>query len=168
MGNLRDQFQKANLLSKKDAKRLAHEERVQRTEIGREGVEAAQKAHQAEVEALAAEQRAKQKETQAQLDAERRVADERAACEQILEKDVLRPSNGRARFYFAIEDGSLPWLELSDIDCRRVQAGEFAITRMGPRSSHDYGLLGLASAKRIARLHPDKIAWWPSAAGRRE
>lgn len=168
MGNLRDQFQKANLLSKKDAKRLAHEERVTRTEIGREGVAAAQQAHLAEVESLQAAQRAQQKLTQAQIDAERRATEERAACEQILEQDLVRPSpQGRVRWYFAIDDGSLPWLELSEIDARRMQAGEFAIARVGASTAHDYGMLAVAAAKRVARLYPDKIAWWPSSVDRR-
>ena len=34
MGDLRDQLKKANLLSKKDAKRIAHEERVHRKQKG--------------------------------------------------------------------------------------------------------------------------------------
>lgn len=168
MGNLRDQFQKANLLSKKDAKRLAHEERVARTEIGREGVAAAQQAHLAEVEALQAAQRAQQKLTQAQIDAERHMAEERAACEQILEQDLVRPSpHGRVRWYFTIDDGSLPWLELSEIDARRMQAGELAIARVGASAAHDYGMLAVAAAKRVAKLYPDKIAWWPSSVDRR-
>ena len=43
MGDLRDQLKKANLISKKDQKRLEHEQRVRRKKVGREGLEQEQK-----------------------------------------------------------------------------------------------------------------------------
>jgi len=163
MSNLRDQLQKANLLSKKDAKRLAHEERVQRSEAGREGLEAAQRARQQELERKLAAERAQQRSQQAQVEAERRAAEERAACEQILAQDVIRPGQGRVRFVFQLPDGQLPWLELTELEYKRMLSSEFAIVRLGGPHTHDYGLLALPSARRVARYFPEKIAWWPPA-----
>lgn len=57
MGNLRDQLEKAKLLSEKDARRLAHEERVRHKEIG--GADAADREkaeHQEELARRRAEQ----------------------------------------------------------------------------------------------------------------
>ena len=95
MSNLRDQLEKANLLSNKDAKRLAHEERVHRTEVGREGLDQEQRARQQEIDRLRAQERNLTKAQQSQIEAERRIAEERAACEQIMAKDVTRPGHGR-------------------------------------------------------------------------
>ena len=39
MGDLRDAFKKAGLIDDKAEKRLKHEERVQRKELGREGLD---------------------------------------------------------------------------------------------------------------------------------
>lgn len=163
MSNLRDQLQKANLLSKKDAKRLAHEERIHRTEVGRDGLEQEQRARQEEIDRLQAAERNERRTQQAQTDAERRLAEERAACEQILAQDVTRPGHGRMRFFFQTAEGYLPWLEFGEIDFKRMLSSEFAVVRLGEPQTHDYGLLALASAKRVARIFPDRIAWWPPA-----
>ncbi len=165
MSNLRDQLKKANLLSSKDSKRLAHEERVHRTEVGREGVDQEQRARQQEIERVRALERSQTKAQQAQIEAERRNAEERAACEQILAQDVVRPGHGRLRFFFETEEGFLPWLELSEVDFKRVLSSEFAIVRVGGRRTHDYRLLAVPAAKRVARLFQDRVVWWPPAAG---
>jgi uncharacterized protein YaiL (DUF2058 family) len=163
MSNLRDQLKKANLLSGKDAKRLAHEERVHRTEVGRAGLDQEQRARQQEIDRLQSQERSQQRVLQQQTEAERKAAEERAACEQILAQDVTRPGHGRLRFHFETDDGWLPWLELSEVDVKRMLSSEFAIVRVGGPRAHDYGLLALASAKRVARLFPERIAWWPPA-----
>ena len=49
MGDLRDQLKKAKLLSDKKARQLAHEERVHRKKVGREGLEKEQSERQAEL-----------------------------------------------------------------------------------------------------------------------
>lgn len=165
MSNLRDQLHKANLLSKKDAKRLAHEERLHRAEAGRQGLEQEERARKEELERLQAADREQRREQQAQTDAERRAAEERAACEQILGQDVTRPGHGRLRFYFEVDDGHLPWLEFGDVEFRRMLSGEFAVVRLSGEQAHDYGLLSVASAKRVARHFPERVAWWPPAAG---
>lgn len=165
MGNLRDQFKKANLLSNKDAKRLAHEERVHRTETGRQGVEEEQRARQSALERLQAQEREQRRAQQAQTDAQRRDSEERAACEQILSQDIKRPGHGRMRFFFQTKEGYLPWLEFGEVDFKRMLSAEFAIARLGNAHAHDYGLLAVAAAKRVAKQFPDKIVWWPPAAG---
>lgn len=63
MGNLRDQLKKARLLSEKDARRLAHEERVRHKDIG--GAKASDQEKAEHQEALArkrAEQAAKDRQ----------------------------------------------------------------------------------------------------------
>jgi len=60
MGGLRDQLRKASLLSDKDARRLAHEERVRHTKIG--GAEAADQEKAEHQRALAEKRRAQAEE----------------------------------------------------------------------------------------------------------
>ena len=70
--SLRDQLKKANLLSDKDAKRLAHEARVERADKGREQLEAEAAARQQELAQMSAKERERTKAEQEALDRQRK------------------------------------------------------------------------------------------------
>ena len=74
--SLRDQFKKANLLSDKEARRLAHEARLERAEKGREGLDAEAATRQRELELLQTRERDRTRREQEQLDAERKQREE--------------------------------------------------------------------------------------------
>src|SRR5262245_27523491 len=115
MADLRDQLKKAKLLSAKESKQLAHQERMHRAEVGREGVEREQSERRAELAQQQESERETQRETQRLLEEERRGAAERAACQELLEREVIRPrERGGKRWYFQLADGSLPWLEVDE------------------------------------------------------
>ncbi len=162
MGDLRDQLKKAKLLSKKDAKRLAHEERVHRSQVGREGLEREQAERRAAIEQQRSEQRQHTAEVQAELDAARRAAAERAACEDILAREVVQPhARGGRRWYFEVEDGSLPWLEIDEALHFQLQSGHYWVVRTGAPGSHVYGLLEAEQARRVFAAIPDVVVWAP-------
>ena len=161
MGNLRDQLHKANLISKKDAKRLAHEERVHRKEVGgAAGVEKEQAAHEAELTRMKEARRVADREQ----DAERRLriaaATEAAACEELLRREVRRPGRrGAHRWHFCLADGQLPFLELPLTERMQLQDGSMCIVRVGPVDSHDYGLISSTHGERIAKVFADRVVW---------
>lgn len=160
MATLRDQLKKARLLSEKEARRLAHEERVQRKAKGREALESEQEQRRRELEALREQERNKARAAQAELDRRREVEAERAACLEILAKDAFRPRpGGTIRWYFRLDDGRLPWLEVDPRERRELQSGAFAIVAVGPPGSHDYALLPTALARRVARAFPERVVW---------
>ena len=161
MGNLRDHLKKANLISDKRARQLAHEERVQRKTIGREGLEQDREQRAAELRQLRDEEREQTSRAQAAIDQARQQAAERAACEQILATDVLTPRAGGQRFYFELDDGQLPWLELDEKTARSLGAGELCIVRTGSLHSHVYGLLAIDLGRRLAATMADRVAWAP-------
>jgi uncharacterized protein YaiL (DUF2058 family) len=162
MGNLRDQLKKANVLSDKDARRLAHEERVHRSEVGRAGLEREDEERRKELARLRDESRADTQAAQSQLDEQRQAALRRAECGDLLEREVVPAgSGGRTRWFFEVEDGSLPWLDLNDLEFKRLLSGDVVIVRRGPPGSHAYGLLNLAHALRVREFFPERIAWWP-------
>ena len=165
MGDLRDQLKKAKLLSKKQAKRLAHEERVHRTEVGREGIEKEQQQRKAELEQQQARDREQTRRAQAELDAGRNAAAERAACEEILRNEVRpAPNRGQQKWHFQVEDGSLPWFEADEALRFQLQSGAFWVVRVGGAGSHAYGLLPVEQARRVAEALPERIAWAPGRA----
>lgn len=158
--NLRDQFKKANLLSDKDARRLAHEARVERSEKGREALEQQARARQEELDRLAAAERARVRAAQEDLDRERRAREERAAVQALLAA-ARKPAGGPIRFYFATPDGQLPWLELQPREAQEVRAGQLCIVRARLGVVHDYRLLPLESCRRLARVLPELIVHSP-------
>ena len=158
--NLRDQFKKAKLLSDKDAKRLQHEARVERTEKGREGLEREAQQRQQEVEALQQREREKTRREQEQRDRERKQQEEVAAVRTLL-ADARKPGPGPVKFYFAAGDGSLPWLELSPREAQELRSGALCVARVGSKATHNYRLLPLETARRVARTAPEAIVLAP-------
>ncbi len=163
MGNLRDQFKKANLLSDKDARRLAHEARVERTEKGRAGLEQEQAARQQELTAQREQQRALDRDQQRELQAAREAEAEAAAVADVLAREARKAGPGQTRWYFQTPDGDLPWLEVSPQEARELRAGMHAVVRVGPAGSHDYRLLPVDHARRVQRLRPEVVAFAPKA-----
>jgi uncharacterized protein YaiL (DUF2058 family) len=158
--SLRDQFKKANLLSDKDARRLAHEARVERKEKGREVIEQEAAARQQELSQLSAAERERIRREQERLDRERQQREEFAAVQALLAA-AKKPGPGTVKFYFATPDGHLPWLELSPREAQEVRSGHLCVVRGGPPSTHTYRLLSLDATKRVARVRPEVIVLAP-------
>jgi uncharacterized protein YaiL (DUF2058 family) len=158
MSNLRDQLKKAKILSDKDARRLAHEERVHKKEIGREGIEAERAARERELETLRETERTRHAEREAALAAQRAAEAERAACLAILETEVKGVGRG-APWYFELEDGRIPFVRIDELDRHQLAGGQLCIVRRGEGDAHVYGLLATPLAKRIAQQFPRRLAW---------
>jgi uncharacterized protein YaiL (DUF2058 family) len=159
--SLRDQFKKANLLSDKDARRLAHEARVERKEKGREQIEQEQAGRLQELGRLQADERERTAREQQQLELQRKQHDEAAAVAAILQDESRKPGPGSARWYFETADGLLPWLELSPRDVQQLNAGMLCVVRTGSAATHDYRLLGTELCRRVARVRPEVVAFAP-------
>lgn len=163
--SLRDQFKKANLLSDKDHKRLAHEARVERKEKGREQLEQESKQREKELADLAAADRQRTQKEQRELEALRQQKEEAAAVDAILQQ-AHRAGPGTVKFYFEREDGSLPWLEVSPREAQELRAGQLCVVTTSAAAVHDYRLLGLELARRVARVRPELVALAPPGVGR--
>jgi uncharacterized protein YaiL (DUF2058 family) len=158
--SLRDQLKKANLLSDKDARRLAHESRVERKEKGREQLEGEALARQQQLEAMTAQQRERTRAEQEAEGRQRQQREELAAVQALL-ADAKKPGAGTVRFYFEAPDGSLPWLELAPREAQEVRAGQLCVVRSGPPSTHTYRLLPLEATRRVARVLPEVVVFAP-------
>lgn len=158
--SLRDQFKKANLISDKEARRLAHEARVERTEKGREGIDAESAQRQRELEQLQARERERTRREQEQLEAERKQREELQAVQMLL-TEAKKPGPGAVKFYFEAGDGTLPWLEVTPREAQEVRAGALCVVRGGAPGTHTYRLLPLEATKRVARVMPDVVVLAP-------
>lgn len=161
MGNLRDQLKKAKLLSEQESRRLAHQERVERKEKGREVLEQEHADRQQQLASMQLGERQRTAQQQAEFEAERKAREEQAAVRSILQNETRKAGPGMNKWYFEAADGSLPWLELSPRDAQEVRAGMICVVRTGPAGTHDYRLLGTELTKRVAKLLPEVVAFAP-------
>ena len=158
--SLRDQFKKANLISDKDARRLAHDERVARSDKGQQALDQEAAARQRELERLQARERERTRVEQERIEAERKRREEVEAVRALLH-DAKKPGPGAVKFYFEASDGTLPWLELSPREAQEVRAGALCVVRHGPAATHTYRLLPLEATKRLARVLPEAVVFAP-------
>ena len=111
---------------------------------------------------MQAEQRERDREQQQSLEAERHAAAERVACADILRNDVDQPrGRGSQRWYFQLENGLLPWFEVDENMGFQLQNGAYWVVRVGPRDSHNYGLLAPELGQRVAAVLPESVVWAP-------
>lgn len=158
--SLRDQLKKANLLSDKDHKRLAHEARVERKEKGREGLEQEAAVRQQDLEQLQAQERERIRREQEALENERRQRQEIAAAATLL-AEAKKPGPGPVRWYFEADDGTLPWLEVSPREALELRSGAVCVVRSGAPGTHTYRLLPLELTRRVARVRPEVVVFAP-------
>ena len=165
--NLRDQLKKAKLLSDKDARRLAHQERVERKDKGREQLEHEQQQRDQELQAARQGDRQRTKAQQRELEAARKQQAERAAVLALLSENARKPRGGPGRFYFETPDGSLPWLALSQREMQELAARQLCVVRAlaGAAGSetlstgHDYRLLAAEFGERVASVLGDAVVY---------
>ncbi|MFK7742960.1 MAG: DUF2058 family protein [Planctomycetota bacterium] len=158
--NMRDQLKKAKLLSDKKAKQLAHDQRVERKEKGREQIESEAKTRRDEVQQMRDSDRESTRRAQQRLEQERKQREERVAVDVLLQ-DAKKPGPGTVKFYFATDDGALPWLELSSREAQELRAGQLCVVRRGPAGTHTYALLPIDGGRRVHRSRPDALAFAP-------
>ena len=158
--SLRDQFKKANLISDKDARRLAHDARVERTEKGQPALDQEAAGRQRELERLQGRERERMRVEQERIEAERKRREEEQAVRALLD-DARKPGPGTVKFYFEANDGTLPWLELSPREAQEVRAGALCVVRRGPAGTHTYRLLPLDATKRLAKVLPEAVVFAP-------
>ncbi|MEO6595647.1 MAG: DUF2058 family protein [Planctomycetota bacterium] len=158
--SLRDQFKKANLISDKEARRLAHETRVERSEKGRDVLDQEAQARHRELEQLQARDRERSRRDQERLEAQRKQGEEIAAVRSLLD-DAKKPGPGTVKYYFEADDGSLPWLELSPREAQELRAGALCVVRRGPAATHTYRLLSLEATRRVGKVLPEAVVFAP-------
>ncbi len=133
MGDLRDAFKKAGLIDDKTDRRLKHEQRVEKKELGREGLEEQRRREEAERAQRDALKKADVKAAQARLDADKQRAERQKKLRTSLEEQAIRGTGGPRRFHWVDRDGYCPWIAMDDATGRRLEAGEIALVELPDR-----------------------------------
>jgi uncharacterized protein YaiL (DUF2058 family) len=129
MGDLRDAFKKAGLIDDKTDRRLKHEERVQRKELGHEGLEEQKRRDDAERQSRDEQKKQDIKAAQQKLDQERQRSERWKKLVADLEREALRGISGPRRFHYHDAEDYLPYLQVDDDTGRKLEAGELAIAK---------------------------------------
>lgn len=159
MGNLFDELKKARLVDDKRAKKLAHEKRVERKHKGGDKArdEEAQR-KQAEFEQKRKQEaldnrRAERERQEAQRDKGRRAE----LIQLVASRALGRDAEGKQRWHFEVEGGSLPFLPVNSATARRLEAGELAIVRDPGQDHPSYVLVTRDIALRLKRELPGSV-----------
>lgn len=152
MGSLKDQLRKANLISKKKAKQLAHEQRVKRKKLGKDGLQAEQeKLEEArKLEQQRARKRAKERE--AALRKQREEREQHARLRDLVKNAYLSKFGGPRRFFFVTRDRKVPYLEVSDDMGRRLESGRCAIVEAPSDLPDDFAIVPRDVAEKIQAI----------------
>jgi len=155
MGDLRDAFKKAGLIDDKTDRRLKHEERVQRGELGREGLAQQKQQEEQERRQREEEKRAEARIAQQKLDASRQQNERWKKLLHELEEKAQRGTSGPRRFHYHEPDGHLPFVLVDDDSGRRLEAGELAIVRLPPND--EPALVPRALALDLQSFDPSRL-----------
>lgn len=155
MGDLRDAFKKAGLIDDKADRRLKHEERVHRGELGRDGLEAKKRAEEEDRRRRDEQKRADAKAAQERIDRDKLHSGRRKQLEQELLRTAQRTGGGPRRFHYREPDGHLPYVLLDDDGGRRLETGEVALVRLADRP--EVVLCPRALATELAALAPERL-----------
>jgi uncharacterized protein YaiL (DUF2058 family) len=157
MGDLRDAFKKAGLIDDKTDRRLKHEERVEKKELGREGLDERRRKEDEARRARDDQKRADVKSAQQRLDHEREREERWKRLLARVESESLKSGGGPRRFHYREPDGHLPFQQVDDETGRRLEAGEFAIARRP--DSEETVILPRALALELAAVRPEAVVF---------
>ncbi len=159
MGNLFDELKKAKLVDEKRARRLAHEQRVEHQKKGGDKAQDEEaRARQAEFEKRRKEEALDHRRTERDRQEQLREKERHAELIQLVASRALgREAEGRQRWHFEAEGGSLPFLPVNGASAKRLEAGELAIVRDPGRSYPSYVLVTRDIALRLKREFPGTV-----------
>jgi len=161
MGNLQDELKKASLTGRKQQKKVAHQQRVRRKELGREGLAREEQERERIVQKRREEKRDKDRELELARQEKQGEKQADRQLEEILSQNALRRGiGGPRRFHYIDRNNRIPFLEVNDEVGAKLARGELAIVEVpGPMGSEVYLLPG-KSAGRVQALEPEAIRFW--------
>jgi uncharacterized protein YaiL (DUF2058 family) len=161
MSDMRKALKQAGVVSDKQARQAAHADRVHRKELGEEGLAAERerrdetlREEQAQAKRAAAE---REREVHAQKGAESR----RLRMAQLVRAhDLGAQEAGPHRFYFALADGEIAFVDVSDSLARRLTQGDAAIIDGVGLLDRDFGVISGKIAAELEAIERTRIVLW--------
>lgn len=168
MADMREAMLKAGLISRKEARRSKHKERVHRKEVGHDGVEKERKERDAEFRAQQEEKRRRDRELEAERQ-ERQQEERTQALEAAGDQDLVevlrngviqRAAGGGRRFFFEVDGGRITFLDLTDLGSQSLLDGSAAIVDSLGVRKEPYCVVDHRAAAVIKDRKPEIVRYW--------
>lgn len=161
MSDLRKALREAGLVSEKQVRQAKHTQRVKRKELGEEGLAAQRAARAAEREAEAARKREADRQRNEAVLQEKATEGSRTRVHSLLrEESLLEREAGPKRFYFALPDGLITFLEVSPGLAKRLTQGDAAIVGAEGVLKSEFTAISGKAAAELERLDRGRILMW--------
>ena len=161
MKNLKDQLLKAKLVSKKQVRKIEHEERERQKKLGRKGVQEERERLRREREEKERHRKAEQqRQSQLRKQAEEALTARQRIAGLVAGADLLESGAGPRRFHFVASDGSIPCLELSDDLAARLEKGTAAIVALREGENPRVFVVPPDVAKQLSKIDTDSVRFW--------
>ena len=156
--SLKDELLKAKLINKKQLKQVEHEQRLERKQLGKEGIQQKEQARMQEIEQKREEQKKRDQEL-AQKQKEERLEKEKVArIEEIMQLGKVEgQDHGTRKFYFVAQDGKISFLMLSDNTAENLEKGHIAIIEYPQR---EFVLVYKTSVEKLYSLDKNLVRFY--------
>ena len=156
--SLKEELLKANLISKKELKRIEHEQRVQKTKLGKEGIKKIEKEKSAKIEEEQNKQKTYDQEISQKQNLEKIEKEKKARLRDIVHKGkVGEDGYGRRKFFFVDDEGKIPFLNLTDSLADQLARGQAAIIEYPKKC---FVVVNRQSARKIKDTNPELIRFF--------
>ena len=167
MSNLRDQLLKAGLVSAKQAKQAAHQERVHRKEVGHEAIEAERRMREEAHRRDAEEKKQHDRAVEEARRAEQVEAAKRDAVKLRIQGGWIKDATaGDRRFFFVAQGERITFLDLNERAMKRLQQGGAAIVETCGVVRGEHCVIEATAAEALESDHREIIRFWNRGSSR--
>ncbi len=157
--SLKEELLKANLLNKKDLRRIEHEERVDHQKKGREGREEQVRQRQQEIEQKQEEQRQRDQQLAKQQNQERLDKAKNIRMEDLI-KTAQVEEHGPRKFYFVARDKKIPFLQITENLSDKLEKGMLAIVEYNGPNCVEFAIVQRTCAERLLEIDPEVVRFF--------
>ena len=158
--SLKDELLKANLISKKQLKRIAHEQRMEKQRLGKKGIEEKKEKEKNEIKAKQEAQKKQDQEQAKKLNEERLEKERKAKIHNLITEGRIKTEGGPRRFYFVSLDGKIPFLSLADSLAKKLERGQAGIVELGEWPRSHFIIVKREAAEKLKKLKTGKICFF--------
>lgn len=160
--SIKDELLKAKLISKKDLKRLEHEERLERQKLGKDGLAEKKRQEEATVQEKQKAKKERDKEIARATNEVREEKERETRIENIVKQGMtVEGLNGNRKFYFVATTGSIPFLWVTEELAKKLEFGNAAIVET--KSSGSFVVVNKKSAEQILQISPELVRFYHTA-----
>lgn len=152
--SLKDELLKANLINKKQLKKIEHEQRVERSKNGYAKMQQKQEERIQQIEQKQEEQKKRDQELAEKKNKEQKQKEYNARIQDTISHGLCEISNGNRKFYFIQQNKKIPCLLISDMQGEKLEQGQLAIIEF---PINEFCLVQRTTAQKLQSFAPEIV-----------